>query len=109
MAIPDVDVRHVAESLLRDVNSTVGRAAEVDVLGRALSLGRRHHERAPYVESLVGDVQQELHDCFIDTVWPQCPRHRNHPLWFHDDGWWCDADRLLVARLGELDQATAAG
>ncbi len=32
-----------------------------------------------FTTKVAEDVQQVLHDCFVDTVWPQCPRHRHHP------------------------------
>jgi hypothetical protein len=47
-------------------------------------------------------TQQDIHDGFIDTAWPKCPRHP-HPLWFRDGSWWCERDQLCVARLGELE------
>jgi hypothetical protein len=47
-------------------------------------------------------IQQEFHDGFIDTTWPACPFHRQHPLWLHDGNWVCERSREPVARLGEL-------
>jgi hypothetical protein len=35
-------------------------------------------------------------------VWPACPRHSNHPLWYRDGAWWCDQDDMQVAPLGKL-------
>jgi hypothetical protein len=33
------------------------------------------------VVEAVEDLEQRLHDTFVDTTWPACPRHRQHPLW----------------------------
>jgi hypothetical protein len=57
---------------------------------------------AEYVEKVVEQVQEELHDCHLDTTWPACPRHHRHPLWCHGDAWTCDQDRVVVAPLGAL-------
>ena len=54
-------------------------------------------------EKLVEDVQQELHDLYVDTTWPACPRHGRHPLWYHSDGWWwCEQDGAALYELGAL-------
>ena len=43
----------------------------------------------------------------VDTTWPTCPHHPNHPLW-HSDGWWrCERITEPVARLGELSKIKA--
>jgi hypothetical protein len=55
-----------------------------------------------FAERLAEDVQQVFHDTFVDTTWPACPRHPNHPLWFHDGAWCCERDRVAIASLGEL-------
>ena len=70
----------------------------------ALSRAREMADRFPelFAEELVGEVQQDLMDLFIDTTWPRCPRHFRHPLWFHDGGWFCDQDEVMVAPLGDL-------
>lgn len=50
----------------------------------------------------IENVQQYFQDTFVDTTWPACPRHPNHPL-DHADGFWnCPRDHTAVARLGEL-------
>jgi hypothetical protein len=51
---------------------------------------------------VVDDVQQWLHDAFVDTSWPTCPDHPNHPLWYSDGAWKCDESGRLVAPLGGL-------
>ena len=55
-----------------------------------------------YQERVVEETQQWLHDVFIDTEWPRCPRHVGHPLWLVGGAWRCDKDDVLVAPLGEL-------
>jgi hypothetical protein len=57
---------------------------------------------ASLTEKVVGDVQQDLMDTFVDTTWPTCLRHPNHPLWFHDGAWYCDRDGEALAPLGGL-------
>ena len=94
----------LVESLERDVAATVGeryrqwvRQAAVNVEGLDIVDGRA---------KLVADVQQAFHDEFIDTTWPSCPRHHRHPLWYRDGGWWCEADGVFIARLGDIGLAS---
>ena len=54
-----------------------------------------------YIQEVVDATQQDIHDGFVDTSWPTCPRH-SHPLWLHDGGWWCEADQICFAPLGQL-------
>ena len=50
----------------------------------------------------IENVQQYFQDTFVDTTWPACPRHPNHPLDQADGFWHCPRDHTAVARLGEL-------
>lgn len=50
-------------------------------------------------------VQQDVHDEFVDTTWPRCPRHARHPLWCRDGVWRCEQDDVAVALLGEFAAA----
>jgi hypothetical protein len=97
--------------LVRDVTSTIGGGRAVDVSGRIdqawdaawpFEVAWRRESDAARVQRAVDDVQQFLHDTFVDTTWPACPRHLNHPLWFRDGSWWCEADGVAIAKLGEL-------
>jgi hypothetical protein len=99
-AISDLDEADVVQRLGRDVIATVG-TGHLDVV-KAMARDQRQftNDQERYVERVVEDVQQYLHDCFIDTAWPTCPQHPNHPLWFRA-GWWL-ADGQPHARLGEL-------
>jgi hypothetical protein len=49
--------------------------------------------------SVAEGIQQYLHDTFVDTTWPACPEHHNHPLFLHllPDGslmWECESSTL---------------
>ena|ERR1051326_3870316 len=87
--------------LERDVVATLGEGYRQTVRDAAASM--IDSELPRYVDSLVQRVQQEFHDLFIDTTWPACSRHRRHPLWYNEDGWWwCEKDRVAVCKLGDL-------
>jgi len=56
---------------------------------------------------LTENIQQRLHDEFIDTTWPACPIHHRHPLWLNEeDGgpwfWRCLETGQAIAPLGGL-------
>lgn len=58
----------------------------------------------------VEDLQQRLHDTFVDTTWPACPRHRQHPRWLLEDdrggtAWCCPRDHAAIAPLGTAGAA----
>jgi hypothetical protein len=92
-------------SLLRaDVEATIGPGHDEAIIESAAR--HRFHVDADdpgfYVGEVVDDVQQHFHDGFVDTTWPTCPHHPNHPLWF-SDGWWrCERIEEPIARLGAL-------
>lgn len=55
----------------------------------------------------VEDLQQRLHDTFVDTSWPSCVRHPHHPMWLgagQGGGivWCCPRDHAEIAPLGML-------
>jgi hypothetical protein len=56
----------------------------------------------PRGERLVEDVQQLIHDLHIDTVWPRCPLHGNHPMWLDHGEWTCPVANAPVVALGHL-------
>ena len=58
-----------------------------------------------FVEKVIEDVQQRLHDERINTVWPQCPRHKRHPLWEHEGAWVCEQDGVVIAPVAQLGAA----
>ncbi len=106
MAISDTLKADITTRLLQDLEATVGPDHQWAVEGtveRALTFIA---DPAHFTQWVVDDVQQILHDTFVDTTWPQCPRHLRHPLWLrlHNDEpvWFCDSDNMPVAKLGEL-------
>jgi hypothetical protein len=98
--ISDSDYARITDLLRRDVVRTLGEVHAGYVLRRApevLEFGL-----AAADEKLVEDVQQEIHDTFVDTSWPECPRHGKHPLWYRDRAWYCDRLEAPIAALGQL-------
>lgn len=108
MSITDAELARVIALMARDVEYTVSARVR-EVVPETIDEVRDSHgwngerDLATLTEQYVADVQQGFMDCHIDTTWPACPRHPNHPLWFHDDAWHCDRDGVPLARLGELD------
>ena len=90
-------------ALRRDLEATglAERVAWVNVA--AADAAERVEDPVGIVQKVVEDVQQRLQDEFVDTTWPACPRHPNHPLDFKADGWSCPRGGV-VARLGELSK-----
>jgi hypothetical protein len=106
MAVTDTDQERIVRLLSRDLAATVG-SGHVDLAARNASRVRQYvDDPNEYVARVVDDTQQDIHDLRIDTTWPTCPRHQRHPLWFHDNAWWCERDRIRVADLGDLVSST---
>jgi hypothetical protein len=102
MIVTDGYVADSLEQLRRDLRAT-GRAQYTDfVSARATEVAAFENEPRRFVERVVEDVQQRLQDEFIDTTWPTCPRHSNHPLTFVEGAWRCPRDGAAVAPLGSL-------
>lgn len=93
-----------ATALKRDVAATLGdrHARIVERHARRL-LPLTGGDPDALTAKLTEDVQQELHDTFVDMAWPYCPEHPNHPLWFDEGSWRCTAGGTFAASLGELD------
>ena len=90
------------EQLRRDLRAT-GRGQYVHfVAARAADVATFVDEPGRFVDKVVEDVQQRLQDEFIDTTWPACPRHPNHPLDYAAGAWRCPRDGEVVASLGSL-------
>jgi hypothetical protein len=104
MSITDADQQSVVQRLTLDLHATVGPGHDDVVLDHAVRLRQFIDGVASYIQRVVDETQQDIHDAFIDTAWPKCPRHP-HPLWFRDGSWWCERDGLCVARLGELESS----
>jgi len=89
-----------ARLLSADVRATLGEK-HVPVVW-SFAGDARELDMADPSSWLVENVQQYFQDTFVDTTWPACPRHPNHPL-DHADGFWhCPRDRAAIARVGEL-------
>jgi hypothetical protein len=90
-------------SLLRaDVEATVGPGHDDRIVASAAHHRLYNQDAVRYTEAVVDDVQQYLHDNFVDTTWPACPHHPNHPLGFSNGMWWCGKIATPVAPLGGL-------
>jgi hypothetical protein len=107
MPITDGDAARVVQLLVRDLHATVGHAHDTVAQNNAVRIRLFIEDLDIYIQRVVEDTQQGIHDEFIDTVWPRCPRHA-HPLWFRDGAWWCERDQQRVAPLGGLQSNHAA-
>jgi len=107
------DLDQVVERLRRDVAATVGPAHEATVLAEAARVREFVAEQAQDDpdeprdpadpgQRVVDNVQEDFHDLWVDTTWPACPRHPNHPLWYHDGAWYCPSSPEPVVALGDL-------
>ena len=84
-----------------DLPAAIGAHAERIVEEEATRVRLFAGTLSEYEQRVVDDVQQRLHDEFVDTSWPSCPLHRSHPLWL-SEGWWRCPAAGAIARLGEL-------
>jgi hypothetical protein len=109
MSVSESDKARVIELLLLDVEATLGPGHEAAVRSNALRVASFGDDPVYYRDKLVEDVQQYFHDCFVDTTWPTCPRHSKHPLWLHDESWYCERDAEAIARLGALGSIWSRG
>jgi len=105
-----VDSTILIQRLSADVTRTIPERHVADVVAW---IRERHDEvrrlaiaEAEIASRLVDDLQQYVHDCFIDTCWPACPHH-THPLEFRHGHWTCPVSQEAVSALGELG-ATAS-
>jgi hypothetical protein len=89
-------------SLLRqDLHATLGADHEA-VVSHLAAIAWEITGPRGFAQKIVDDVQEYVHDTFVNSTWPTCPRHSRHPLWYRDGSWWCEADGVAVAALGEL-------
>jgi hypothetical protein len=104
MLISTDDEEYVTVRLNRDVLATLG-APHDSAVGMFAAAIRDWYQGDPdsYVQHVVDEVQQHFHDTFIDTSWPSCPRHPNHPLWLRDGWWCCDKEKVRIVKLGEIE------
>lgn len=88
-------------ALRRDLSAT-GHADRVAWVNIAAAHAAEYvDDPVDLVRKVVDDVQQRLQDEFVDTTWPACPRHPNHPLEYEAGVWRCPRDGE-IARLGAL-------
>lgn len=96
------DEDRVIALIRADVEATIGPGHDEPIVEAAARHRLNVGDPVGYVDGVVDDVQQFFHDTFVDTTWPACPHHPNHPLWF-SDGWWrCERIQEPIARLGAL-------
>ncbi len=90
------------ERLRHDIRAT-GRGEYLRFVEvEAANVATFEDEPADFVQKVVDDVQQRFQDEFIDTTWPTCPMHPNHPLDYSDGSWRCPHGSVAVAQLGAL-------
>lgn len=100
--ISQAETARVARLLEQDIVGTIGPGQNSVVEEAVTRIRLFAEDPADFEQRVVDDVQQYLHDTFVDTSWPACPEHPNHPLWF-SEGWWiCEQSGLRAARLGGL-------
>jgi hypothetical protein len=120
------DSDRVVRLLLADAVGSLGEPARAEVLAVAAGLAQVAREQMRpvpagdywgpqegasvadaqrfYDREVVHHFQQAVHDLRLDTTWPACPRHPNHPLEYreHHGAWCCPRDGVPVAALGSL-------
>ena len=95
------DARHRLVPLLEaDVVATLGERYRHVV--RDATAGIYCSDPSDYDERIVDNVQEQILESWIDTTWPACPRHGRHPLVYQEGGWWCQQDRVVLCKVGEL-------
>lgn len=125
MRIDEQAFARAAELIAHDLTATLGwearkaRAGARDALGNRagwlptrlawddLDRATRPNVLEDVVVGAVEDLQQFLHDTFVDTSWPPCPRHLHHPMWLREGQgggivWCCVRDEAEIAPLGML-------
>ena len=90
----------VLRLLTRDVELTLGPGHLAIVAN--LAANARQLEIEDHATKVVEDVQQYFQDTFVDTTWPACPRHPNHPLDYMAGAWHCPRDGAEIVPLGQL-------
>jgi hypothetical protein len=101
-AVSVADEERVIQLLRADVEATIGTGFQDTIVEAAARLRLFAGDPVQYEDRVVEEVQQHFHDAFVDTTWPSCPYHPNHPLWYSDRSWRCERTHMRVARLGAL-------
>src|SRR5438045_7670071 len=76
MPTTDVDQQHVVRLLIRDLRATVGVGHDDVAASNAIRLRQFIEDLANYIQKVVDDTQQDIHDEFIDTLWRGAPDTR---------------------------------
>jgi hypothetical protein len=105
-AVTEADEQHLVKLLSADLLATVGVGSTDIAIAEAARIRLFARTLPEFEQRVVDAVQQRLHDEFVDTTWPACPVHPNHPLWYSDAFWRCPVTGDGIARLGELANAS---
>jgi hypothetical protein len=97
----------VVVAVANDLIATLGWTQEqAENVARRTAVALARQDVSDHLAFAVAeDVQQWLQDTFLDTTWPACPEHRQHPLWLSEDDppmWTCPASGRVYCRLGDL-------
>jgi hypothetical protein len=98
--VSSAEEHDVTALLCADAEATVGSGHEQAIAADAAHRREYSFGVARYADDVADDVQQRMHDEHVDTSWPSCPRHPNHPMWMHRGVWCCDG--APIAPLGAL-------
>ena len=91
--------------LANDVANTLGQQHAAIVWSYA---GQFRDSSPPdAIRQCVEKVQQYFQDTFVDTTWPACPVHPNHPLDVVEGAWRCPRGAFATP-LGELHRPESA-
>lgn len=101
-SVSPADEVRVVDLLVRDLVCTIGPGHEPIVIEAAARILLFSDGPDDFENRVVDDVQQAMHDSFVDTSWPRCPDHSRHPLWYLDKRWTCQQSGRRVAPLGGL-------
>jgi len=100
------DVAATFDLLVSDISSTLAwprtEAAGFVISTAAVTLDFLEDQKWLFAERVIENVQQRMHDEFIDTSWPECPEHGRHPLWVRGGPPWLWKCRGVSVPLGEL-------
>lgn len=97
------DAARLVGLLEQDLVATVGERFVSIAAAEAARVRLFAETLTEFEQRVVDDVQQRMHDEFIDTSWPPCPRHPRHPLWYAAGFWHCPHGGIIAA-LGELSR-----
>ena len=99
--ISDADEDRIITLVVRDLVATIGAGLEGMAAAEAARVRLFTYTLEEYEQKVVDDIQQRLHDERLDTTWPTCPWHANHPMWYANGLWSCP-ERGVIAKLGDL-------